>query len=269
MLSFAPRLHHYAQPIYPVSVYPHDNSYPFSLPLVTDPVVRYRRALAEYFSAEQEYNTLLRAREEAKLRARLAALGRRREWTHLLHKQQVRQRRRALINALAQAEVPAEDDLSLHHIVPVMYGTVERPLSPSDAVVVPGLHTHVPFADGAGAENGWSKSRCESVSQSFAEDRVGGICILTAYWSHSSDQHQPPHDVVVNTAVNQPPHLASELQEPSVANLESLLRERLQRIGGDDEVQDAARAILHHLTSVTSSVNPQSTAASTTEVGKC
>lgn len=266
MLSFAPRLHHYSQPIYPVSVYPHDNSYTFSRPLVTDFGVRYRRALVEYFSAEEEYKALLRAREEAKLRARLAALGRRREWTHLLHKQQqVRQRRRALANALAPAEV-SEDNLSLHHIVPVMCGTTsERPLSPSDAVVVPaGLHTHEPFSDGAGVENRLSKSRCDFVSQSSAEGKVGGICILMVHWSHyPSDQHQPPHDVVVNTAVNQPPHLASELQEPSVPNLESLLRERLQKIGGDDEVQDVARDILRHLTSVTS----QSTATSKTEVG--
>ena len=69
---------------------------------------------------------------------------------------------------------------------------------------------------------------------------------------------QEQHDEE-ETSVNQPP-----LQR-SVPNLESLLRERLQKKAGDEEVQDLARAILRHLTSVTG-VNHPAAAASSPEV---
>lgn len=55
---------------------------------------------------------------------------------------------------------------------------------------------------------------------------------------------QAQHDEE-GTSLNQP-HLRR-----SVPDLESLLRERLQKKAGDEEVQDLARAILRHLTSVT------------------
>ena len=69
---------------------------------------------------------------------------------------------------------------------------------------------------------------------------------------------QAQHDKE-ESSVNQPP-----LQR-SVPNLESLLRERLQKKAGDEEVQDLARAILRHLTSVTGVSRP-SAAASSPEV---
>ena len=69
---------------------------------------------------------------------------------------------------------------------------------------------------------------------------------------------QAQHDKE-ESSVNQP-----TLQR-SVPNLESLLRERLQKKAGDEEVQDLARAILRHLTSVTGVSRP-SAAASSPEV---
>jgi len=74
-------------------------------------------------------------------------------------------------------------------------------------------------------------------------------------------------DAEEERSVNQSPRSASEPGECecSVPNLESVLRERLQKIAGDEEVQDLARAILRHLTSATG-VSP-SAAASSPEVG--
>lgn len=70
-----------------------------------------------------------------------------------------------------------------------------------------------------------------------------------------------------DSRANQSPLSASKPGdcECSVPNLESVLRERLQKIAGDEEVQDLARAILCHLTSATG-VSP-SAAASSPEVG--
>jgi hypothetical protein len=69
-------------------------------------------------------------------------------------------------------------------------------------------------------------------------------------------------DDVEETSIDTP----SEPQERSVPDLDSLLRERLQKIAGDEEVQDLARAILRHLTSVTGA-NCPSASASSPEVG--
>ena len=122
-LSYSPRIY---------SVYPH-LSYPHSRPLVTSPEVRYRRALGEYLTAEGEYNALLGARE-VKLRAHAEAL--RREQARLRLAQVARARKERLVEqglarALARAAVSEDDDLSLHHVVPVtvMYRTSKRPLS--------------------------------------------------------------------------------------------------------------------------------------------
>ena len=70
-----------------------------------------------------------------------------------------------------------------------------------------------------------------------------------------------------DSRVNQPPLSTSEPGECecSVHNLESVLQERLQKIAGDEEVQDLAHAIFRHLTSATG-VNP-SAAVSSPEVG--
>src|SRR5258708_21076213 len=61
---------------------------------------------------------------------------------------------------------------------------------------------------------------------------------------------QAQHKAEKDTSVNPPPVSASEPCECSEPNLESVLRDRLQEIAGD-EVQDLARSILRHLTSAT------------------
>jgi hypothetical protein len=124
------------------SVYPDDDwfsphlSYLHSRPPVTGPAVRYRRTFGEYPAAEEEYNELLGARE-AKLRAHAEALHRERASLRLAQlararkERQARQFEQGLTQALARAAVSEDDDLSLHHVVPVavMYRTSEEPLS--------------------------------------------------------------------------------------------------------------------------------------------
>ncbi len=97
------------------SVYPDE-------PYLSSPYSRYRRALGEYLTAEEEYNALLRARKQVKLRARAEAVRR---------AQQTRLFKEGLAEAFARAAVSEDDDLSLHHVLPVrvMYRTSERPLS--------------------------------------------------------------------------------------------------------------------------------------------
>lgn len=60
--------------------------------------------------------------------------------------------------------------------------------------------------------------------------------------------------------------MTSERVEHSVPNLESLLRERLQKIVGDEEVQDVARAILRHLAPVTGGISRSPASAPSTKV---
>ncbi len=62
---------------------------------------------------------------------------------------------------------------------------------------------------------------------------------------------QAQHNAEKDTSVNSPPVSASEPCECSEPNLESVLRDRLQKLAGDEEVQDLARSILRHLTSTT------------------
>ncbi|KAF8487136.1 hypothetical protein DFH94DRAFT_703283 [Russula ochroleuca] len=251
--SSEPRPLYYSPRVY--SVYRDDDSYaPYlhsRLP-VTTPEVRYRRALGEYLATEEEYNAVLGARK-AKLRAHAHAEAFRRERASLRlallararREQQVRQLRQGLVEALARAAVSEDDDLSLHHVVPVtfMHQTSERPLS--DMLVSPCLDARTSCADGAGVGK-------------------GKVCSVWIVFAFRSDMAQVQHDAE-ETSINPPP---SEPYERSVPDLESLLRERLQKIAGDEEVQDLARAILRHLTSVTG-VSCPSASASSPEVNAC
>ena len=171
MFSFYPshpRALRYSPPVY--SVFPDDDSYlSYHLPprdsplLVTNPEVRYRRALGEYFAAEEEYNALCRAREEAKLmrtRARAAraeAILRERErlrLAQLVRARREQQARQGLTKALVRAAISGNDDFSLHHFVPVpatvMYQTSEQPLS--DMTIPSCMCGHASCADGASVQ---------------------------------------------------------------------------------------------------------------------
>ncbi|KAH9955301.1 hypothetical protein BC827DRAFT_880529 [Russula dissimulans] len=109
MLSFlnsAPRPIYYSSPVYrdADSLYRPYLSYPS---LVADPEVRYRRALSEYFTAEEEYNAVLRAREEARIHAHAEDL--RQEGARLLRAQIARARqeqRRGSSNRLWRNSCP-------------------------------------------------------------------------------------------------------------------------------------------------------------------
>src|SRR5712672_762705 len=106
MFSFYPShpraIRYLPPPVY--SVYPDDDLHsPYlswspdssrSRVLVTNPEMRYRRALGEYVAAKEEYNAVLRAREgaNAKLRARAEAIHRQ-ERARLRTAQVVRARR--------------------------------------------------------------------------------------------------------------------------------------------------------------------------------
>jgi len=167
MFSFYPshpRALRYLPPVY--SVYPDDDLHSTSyFPsrdahlLVRNPGVRYRRALGEYLAAEEEYDALLRAREEAKLmRARAEAIHQERarlrvaQLAHGRREQQARQFKQGLAKVMARAAVSGDDDLSLHHVVPatVMYQTSERPLS--DMLIPSCMHGHASCEDGASAQ---------------------------------------------------------------------------------------------------------------------
>lgn len=235
-------------PIY--SVYPNDDLYspylssPDSRLLVTSPEVRYRRALGEYLAAKEQYNALLRAREEAKLmKARAEAIRQERarfrvaQLARARREQQARQFKQGLAKALARAAVSGDDNPSLHHVVPVpvrvMYQTSERPLS--DMLIL-------------------------SYMRGGKESCADGVSV---------QKKKEQHDAEEETNLNHCPLSASEAGECQcpVPNLESVLRERLQKIAGDEEVQDLARAILRHLSSATG-VSPCG-AASSPELNTC
>jgi len=72
---------------------------------------------------------------------------------------------------------------------------------------------------------------------------------------------QPNNGVEANANVN-PIHHFSRPDERSALNLESLLRSRLQKVVGDEEVQDVARAILRRLTPTTGGSRPPAPASS-------
>src|SRR6266403_5950639 len=79
----------------------------------------------------------------------------------------------------------------------------------------------------------------------------------------SQAQHGAEEDTSVNQTLSSPEPGECEC---SVTNLESVLRERLQKIAGDEEVQDLARAILRHLTPATG-VSPSAAAAASSPEG--
>jgi len=216
--------------------------------------VRYRRALGEYLAAKEEYNVLFRAREEAKLSARAEAIRQERarlrvaQLARARREQQARQFKQGLAKALARAAVSGDDDL--HDVVPVrvMYQTSDRPLS--DMFIPSCMHGRESCADGVSVQK-------EKVCGVRFESCLYSVLIVA----------QAQRDVEEEKSVNQCPLSTSEPGECecSVPNLESVLRERLQKIAGDEEVQDLARTILRHLTSATG-VSP-SAAASSPEVG--
>ena len=136
MLSF-----YHSQPIYSIS-YPGSPRYsaytPYTSPLTNaDPEVRYRRAVAEYLSAEGEYKALLHAREQAKLRARVARVEealRRQKRARLLRAEISRARReqqaweleRTFAKALSREEI-SKDYRSFRDIASVICGSSGRP----------------------------------------------------------------------------------------------------------------------------------------------
>jgi hypothetical protein len=238
MLSF-----YHSQPTYSVS-YSGSPRYTTYTPYASSrPEVRYRHALAEYLSAEEEYGALLRAREQAKLRARVEEALRRQERARLLRveisrarrEQQAREVERTLAKALSWEEV-SKGHRSFRDITPVMWGTSGR--RRRDTLAFPFLHAHTSPESFRGA----------SAVHSSAEDRVCRRLNLFGLSPDSYDQPRPQHHANEDTKDNEPQPCSSEPDECS-ANLESILRERLQKVvGGDEEVEDVARAILRHLT---------------------
>jgi len=271
MLSF-----YHFQPFY--TVYPGGysprrssySSYPSST--LADPGMRYRRALAEYLAVEEECRAFLRAREEARLGARVEEALRRQKWARLLQAEIVRERRelqeRELELALAKTLFPAapSNDHSFRGIVPVVRQTSEQPFI--DPLVTPFLHVNAPRADEAGVDKESPQSlRDSSAVQASIGDKVRAMSNSFVHGPDTYDQAQPQNDAKENTSDNQPPRFTSERVEDSVPNLESLLRERLQKIvgDGDEEVQDVARVILRHLAPVTG-ISPLPESAPLTKV---
>lgn len=256
MFSFYPshpRALRYSAPVY--SVYDTDFYSPYQLSSrdsrvpVANPDVRYRRAISEYVAAEEEYNAVLRRHEEARLmKARAEAI--RQERVRLRLEQLARARRereqqfkQGLAKALVRAAVSGDDDL-LHHVVPVTVRPLSHMLIPSC------MHGEVSCADGASVQK-------EKVCGVWFEPCLHSVLTMA----------QAQRDAKEETSVNQSPLSASKPGECECAapNLESVLRERLQKIAGDEEVQDLARSILRHLTSATGVST--SAAASSPEVG--
>ena len=248
-----PQALRYSPTVY--SVYPDDDlysRYPVSSLdsppplLVTNPEVQYRRALGEYLAAEEGYYALRRAREDAKLRARSEAIRQERvrlrlaQLTRARREQQARQFKQGLAKVLARAAVSGDDDLL--QAVPVMYHTSQRPLS--DMVVPSCMHGCTMRANGASVQ-------------------MEKVCRFWFVLHSTLIMPQTQHRAEEETSVNQSPLSASEPGdcECSAPNLESVLRERLQKIAGDEEVQDVEKAILRHLTSATG-VSPSAVASS-------
>ena len=261
MLSF-----YHSQPIY--TVYPRGHShrrssyssYPSStstLPLA-DREMRYRHALTEYLAAEEEYKALLRAREEARLRARVEEALRRQKRARLLQAEIVRARavELALDKALSRAAA-SKDNRSLRGIAPFIRQTSERHS--------PYPHVIATRADETGVEKKSPELlRNSSAVQASVGDKVCGMPNSFVHCPDSYDQVQHQNDVKAETSDSQP---NSEGVEHSVPNLESLVRERLQKIvgDGDEEVQDVARAILRHLAPV-SGISRSTVSAPSTRV---
>jgi hypothetical protein len=236
-------------------VYLHPSISAYSHPPRTiNPESRYRRALAEYLAAEEE---LLRARQEATLRARAEALGRQEEARLLqartIHargelqaqrlKQLLAQQRAAVL--AAKTAIP-EVHLSLPHRVPVACSIPERREKPIPSVFTP--KTHISFM----GEDQLFKSMP-------INEEVCRMYNLSVDSPDTPTQRRPEH--------RSAPHLVPE-NGTSASTLESLLQARLRKVAshhGDEEVQALARATLHHLVQHTSGRNVRS--AHSSEVG--
>ena len=270
MLSF-----YHSRPIY--TVYPGGysprrssySSYPSSTLPLAEREMRYHHAFAEYLSAEEEYKALLRAREESSLGARVEEALRRQKWARLLQAEIVRPRRepqvRELELALAKtlSRAAASKDWRSFRVIRKIS---DRPVI--DPLVTHHLYANAPRAGEAGVEKELPELlRDTSAVQASVGDKVCGMSNSFVRGSDSYGQAQPQHYAKANTGDNGPPCFTSERVEHSVPNLESLLRERLQKIVGDEEVQDVARAILRHLAPVTGiSRSPASASAPSTRV---
>ncbi|KAH9976818.1 hypothetical protein BGW80DRAFT_1290780 [Lactifluus volemus] len=198
---------------YPDEALAYAPSYSSYFPRVTDPRTRYRRALAEYLAAEDEYNGVLRAREEAVLRARVKAI--RQEQARLL---QARRLEHALATTRIAQFLPA-DDLSPPHLVPVVCSPPKQYVaSIPDVRASERSPEHASYVDGA----------------RFWKELFGSLF---------DSAHQPEPTVEGKV---QPDHSSKE-NEATMSTLESLLRDRLESTAGDEEVQDVARTILRRL----------------------
>jgi len=256
MLSFlnsAPRPIYYSSPVYGDSLYRPYFSYPY---LVADPEVRYRRALSEYFAAEEEYNAVLRAREEARISAYAEDL--RRERARLLRaqiararqEQQARQLEQALAEVLSRAVAVPE---GAHDYLPPLRVRDVIPRSLSDTAV-PRLRAHH-----QSQKEESLVSSCDCAPRPSEQQKV---CVISRVFCSLTMliriyvQCQPDNGDEAKANVNPPYRHFSQSDERSAPNLESLLRSRLQKIVGDEEVQDVARAILRRLTPTTGGTRP-------------
>ena len=270
MLSFyLPAAHsHYYSPLYSprpvysddiICLHPPTSDYSY-LPRTTDPESHYRRALAEYLVAEEE---LFCAREEATLIARAKALQRQEE-ARLARiicarkERQVQQLEQGLTReraaALAARTAIPEVHFSLPHMVPVAWSVPEQRRTPISGVLAARTpQMHVSFTDGS--------QLLDSMPRSPDNEEVCRMHILSASSPDAPNQGQPEHEAA--------PHLI--LQDGSSApTLESLLQARLRKIASDDEdeeVQDLARATLHHLVQHTPERDASDTSALSSEVG--
>ncbi|KAI0270563.1 hypothetical protein BC834DRAFT_520502 [Gloeopeniophorella convolvens] len=260
MLSFrpsAPQPHFYS-PLYPthrcVPSYPvyldedYEEDYsPFASRRV-DPEARYRQALAEYLAAEQEYKEVIRAREEAAQRARAEALLR--EQARLRHAQiartqrelQAREYLQALANARAQAlaqqeAARREEQAALPHISFVIRGAPEQPQRETS---VPDARDVRPSAPEQHAQPQVRAERT-SVWEDLLESLYG---IPSQPSSEAKEQPEPRRATKTGVTIKEN---APEATKPFIPGLEALIKERLQKVAGDEELQDVARAILRRL----------------------
>ena len=235
MLSFYPSAahsyHSTAHPLYSddiIHLHPSISGYSYR-PRTTNPESRYRRALSEYLAAEEE---LLRSREEATSRARAEAFQRQ-EVARLLQAQIIRARKvreaRRLEQVLAQQHAAA---LAAKSTVPQVRFS---------------LPDIVPVA-------------CSVPEQRRNSTPVNEeVCRMYISSDDSSD--------IVNQGQRDAPRLVPENETSAAApTLESLLQARLRKVASgneDEEMQDLARATLHHLAQHT----PDATSALSSEVG--
>ena len=224
----------------------------------TSPESRYRRALADYFAAEEELSHI---REESALRTRVEALQRQEEARFLqarIIRAREERRARQLEQVIAQQRATAltaktatpEAHLSLPHTVPIAYSNSEqcRTSIPS-AFATQTPQTYVSFMDGS------------QLPDSVSVNEVCCMCVLFTDSPDGPNQVRSEH--------RSAPHLVPE-NRISVPTLESLLQARLRKVARDnedEELQDLARATLRHLVQDTLERNGNDTSAPSFEVG--